>query len=132
MVRTLTRVFRVKKDKVIAREILVVPIHVYLEELPKDRVLLRYMFPEDGVVSNFLLFIGETPIVYAPTDETIVKMTIANEGVGSFYDFPVLKGVNRLEQPITFKAQDRVILEMGGSETNYEDIWISFLFRSQM
>ena len=130
--RHFKRVPRVKKGKIIAREILVVPIHVYLEKLPIDRVLLRYMFPEDGTVSNFLLFLGETPIAYAPTDETIVKMTIANEGVGSFYDFPVLKGVNRLEQPITFKAQDRVVLEMGGSASEYKDIWISFLFRSQM
>ena len=121
------RTFRAKKDKVIAREILVVPIHVYLEKLPIDRVLLRYMFPEDGTVSNFLLFLGRVPV-----DESIVKVTIANEGSGSFYDFPVLKGINRLEQPLGFRAQDRVILEMQGSETEYEDIWISFLFRSQM
>ena len=127
MARTFIRVPRVKKDKVIAREILVVPIHVYLEKLPIDRVLLRYMFPEDGTVSNFLLFLGKAPI-----DESIVKVTIANEGSGSFHDFPVLKGINRLEQPLGFRAQDRVILEMQGSETEYEDIWISFLFRSQM
>ena len=125
--RTFKRVPRVKKDKVIAREILVVPIHVYLEKLPIDRILLRYMFPEDGTVSNFLLFLGKVPV-----DESIVKVTIANEGSGSFYDFPVLKGINRLEQPLGFRAQDRVILEMQGSETEYEDIWISFLFRSQM
>ena len=125
--RHFKRVPRVKKDKVIAREILVVPIHVYLEKLPIDRVLLRYMFPEDGMVSNFLLFLGKVPV-----DESIVKVTIANEGSGSFYDFPVLKGINRLEQPLGFRAQDRVILEMQGSETEYEDIWISLLFRSQM
>ena len=125
--RTFRRVPRVKKDRVVAREILVIPIHIYLEELPKDRVLLRYMFPEDGVVSNFLLFMGKVPI-----DESMVKMTIASEDSGSFYDFPVLKGVNRLEQPIAFKAQDRVILEVEGTEVGYEDIWISFLFRSQM
>ena len=127
MARTFIRVPRVKKDKVIAREILVVPIHVYLEKLPIDRILLRYMFPEDGMVSNFLLFLGKVPV-----DESVVKVTIANEGSGSFYDFPVLKGINRLEQPLGFRAQDRVILEMQGSETEYEDIWISFLFRSQM
>ena len=127
MARTFIRVPRVKKDKVIAREILVVPIHVYLEKLPIDRVLLRYMFPEDGTVSNFLLFLGKVPV-----EESVVKVTIANEGSGSFYDFSVLKGINRLEQPLGFRAQDRVILEMQGSETEYEDIWISFLFRSQM
>ena len=125
--RTFKRVPRVKKDKVIAREILVVPIHVYLEELPINRILLRYMFPEDGMVSNFLLFLGKVPV-----DESVVKVTIVNEGSGSFYDFPVLKGINRLEQPLVFRAQDRVILEMQGSDTEYEDIWISFLFRSQM
>ena len=127
MARTFKRVPRVKKDRVIAREILVVPIHVYLEKLPIDRILLRYMFPEDGTVSNFLLFLGKVPV-----EESVVKVTIANEGSGSFYDFPVLKGINRLEQPLAFRAQDRVILEMEGSETEYEDIWISFLFRSQM
>ena len=127
MARGFIRVPRVKKDKVIAREILVVPIHVYLEKLPIDRVLLRYMFPEDGMVSNFLLFLGKVPV-----DESIVKVTIANEGSGLFYDFPILKGINRLEEPLGFRAQDRVILEMQGSETEYEDIWISFLFRSQM
>ena len=125
--RTFKRVPRVKKDRVIAREILVVPIHVYLEKLPIDRILLRYMFPEDGMVSNFLLFLGKVPV-----EESVVKVTIVNEGSGSFYDFPVLKGINRLEQPLVFRAQDRVILEMQGSETEYEDIWISFLFRSQM
>ena len=125
--RTFKRVPRVKKDKVIAREILVVPIHVYLEKLPIDRIILRFMFPEDGTVSNFLLFLGKVPV-----EESVVKVTIANEGSGSFYDFPVLKGVNRLEQPIAFKAQDRVVLEMGGSASEYKDIWISFLFRSQM
>ena len=127
MTRTFKRVPRIKKTKNIAREILVVPIHVYLEKLPIDRILLRYMFPEDGTVSNFLLFLGKVPV-----DESIVKVTIANEGSGSFYDFPILKGINRLEQPLAFRAQDRVILEMQGSETEYEDIWISFLFRSQM
>ena len=127
MARGFIRVPRVKKDKVIAREILVVPIHVYLEKLPIDRILLRYMFPEDGMVSNFLLFLGKVPV-----DESIVKVTIANEGSGLFYDFPILKGINRLEEPLGFRAQDRVILEMQGSETEYEDIWISFLFRSQM
>ena len=127
MTRTFKRVPRVKKDKVIAREILVVPIHVYLEKLPIDRILLRYMFPEDGMVSNFLLFLGKVPV-----DKSIVKVTIANEGSGSFYDFPVLKGINKLEEPLVFRAQDRVILEMQGSETEYKDIWISFLFRSKM
>ena len=125
--RSFIRVPRVKKDKVIAREILVVPIHVYLEKLPIDRVLLRYMFPEDGLVSNFLLFLGKVPV-----DKSIVKVTIANEGSGLFYDFPVLKGINRLEEPLGFRAQDRVILEMQGSETEYKDIWISFLFRGKM
>ena len=125
--RTFKRVPRVKKDKVIAREILVVPIHVYLEKLPIDRIILRFMFPEDGTVSNFLLFLGKVPV-----EESVVKVTIVNEGSGSFYDFPVLKGINRLEQPLGFRAQDRVILEMQGSEIEYEDIWISFLFRSQM
>ena len=127
MVRTFRRIPGVKKDKVRPREILVIPIHIYLEELPQDRILLRYMFPESGTVSSFLMYIGRSP-----SEESSVKITISNEEGGAYYTLPILKGVNRLENPISFTAQDRVILEMEGNEVGYKDIWISFLFRSQI
>lgn len=104
--------------------LIAVPVHIYIDSLPLDRVILRYMFPLDGTVSSFLIFLGECPIENPRVKVRVITDSGATE---SFLDLN--KGVNRFEETISFMSADRVIMSMEGSEVDYKDIWISFIYK---
>lgn len=131
--RDFNRIARIKEEKEARREearelelaakSIMLPIHMRLEELPSDRVILRYMFPMSGVVSDFMLYIGTSPI-----PRFRAKVELQNDIEGRMFYLELKQGSNEFPEPISFEKADRTVISMEGSEVGYKDIWISFMF----
>ena len=127
MVRTFIRIPTSRKVKLERKEITyLVPVMVYLDSIPNDKVLYRYLFPENSEIASFMInFKGLK-------EELEVVADLKVEGGGEYIDFKVSDGVNKLLESKGIASGTTVELSI----PNYDEatqgnpeIWISYLYK---
>ena len=129
MVRTFIRQPRQIKE---AREPLatkvsfIVPVMIVLDSIPSNKVLHRYLFPEDAVVISFSMY-------FKGLDEEleVVAKLESKEG-GEYSKFPVKEGINKLMEAKNIPEGTMVELSVPDYDKathGNPEVWISYLYR---
>ncbi len=129
MVRTFIRQPRQIKE---AREPLatkvsfIVPVMIVLDSIPSNKVLHRYLFPEDAVVISFSIYFEGLNGKLEVTADLRFK-----EG-GEYSKFPVKEGDNKLLEAKDIPEGTRVELSVPDYDKathGNPEVWISYLYR---
>jgi hypothetical protein len=89
-----------------------------------EGVVLRYMFPCDGVISK-----GIIKINLKPKKEVIVGVKISNETGSASKGFVLEKKVSVIEPNLKVVAGDCLEIAVAPTEEVVNEVWISFLWR---
>ena len=127
MVRTFIRIPTSKKVKLERKEITyLVPVMVYLDSMPNDKVLYRYLFPENSEIASFLInFEGLK-------DKMEIIADLKVEGGGEYIDFEVSDGINKLLESKGIASGTTVKLSVPDYDESTHGnprIWISYLYK---
>lgn len=126
MTRTFRRVPHVKKVRQSAQPAFIVPIMEFLDVIPNDKVIHRYLFPENSQVISFMInFKGLQ-------DKLKVTADLRVEGGGEFIEVDVEDGINKLLESKNILGGTTVELsipEYIEGVHGKPKIWISYLYR---
>ena len=125
--RTFKRVYTSKKVKLERKEIIyLVPVMVYLDSMPNDKVLYRYLFPENSEIASFMInFEGLK-------DKMEIIADLKVEGGGEYIDFEVSDGINKLLESKGIASGTTVKLSVPDYDESTHGnpkIWISYLYK---
>jgi len=82
------------------------PIHSYCAEVPKDQVVLRFMFPIDGTISGLMALIEcEEDVKVFP-----FKAQLRGRGDGKYIEVDLKKGMNSTDVKFDVKSMDRLVI----------------------
>ena len=126
MVRSFVRKPVVPKEKQSVIPVYVVPVMVFIDSMPNDKVLYRYLFPENAEIISFMInFRGLKAKLRIIADLKV-------EGGGEYIEFDVEDGINKLLESKNVLEGTTVELSVPdyveGTHGNPE-IWISYLYR---
>ena len=124
---TFKRVYTSRKVKLERKEITyLVPVMVYLDSMPNDKVLYRYLFPENSEIASFMInFEGLK-------DKMEIIADLKVEGGGEYIDFEVSDGVNKLLESKGIASGTTVKLSVPDYDESTHGnprIWISYLYK---
>lgn len=129
MVRTFKRVSREKKIKQAPVVSYLVPVMVFLDAIPNDKMLYRYLFPEGAEIISFVINLKGLK------SKMEIVLDLKVEGGGEYAQFEVDEGPNEL-------LESRIIVKHSTVELSVPDytetlhgnpqIWISYLYRIVM
>ena len=127
MTRTFKRAYTSRKVKLERKEITyLVPVMVYLDSMPNDKVLYRYLFPENSEIASFMInFEGLK-------DKMEIIADLKVEGGGEYIDFEVSDGINKLLESKGIAGGTTVKLSVPDYDESTHgnpQIWISYLYK---
>ena len=126
MVRTFKRVYTEKKIRQAPIVSYVVPVMVFLDSIPKDNILHRYLFPENAEITSFLIKFNNLK------GELKLVADLKVEGGGEYVEFDVKDGVNKLlESKVIIEGTSVELKVVDYSEATHgnPEVWISYLYR---